>query len=260
MRSLRPPGCSPARSQDARLFVRSVRSLGRCSAHAAPPVPPASGRRGARTALQRRVVAPRASGGGTAGAGSSRSSGSGSSSGSSTVISLDTGGQVEQLAVRLARTDSQVVRADLAFPMGLVFEARGGGGGGGGEGDPGGAADAAGIRPGDVLLASSAAMMRMTYPTAQLMFGGVGRPKLMRALVPAGSFPSAMDAVRSNKQLGDEITLFLERRGGGGGEGSGGSGGAEGGAAGGGGSGGATSEERREEQPASIFDSSLFDE
>jgi hypothetical protein len=126
------------------------------------------------------------------------------------------------------------------------------------------------VRVGDLLRATSAAMMRMTYPTMQLVMGGegrrgagargrlswvkrvqsvgvhalrspagtlctllptslsrkipchqnaphhdpapgVGRPKLMRALVPTVGFPAAMDAVRSNKQLGEEITLYLER-------------------------------------------------
>jgi hypothetical protein len=163
------------------------------------------------------------------------------------------------------------------------------------------------VLEGDVLRATSAAAMRMTYPTAQLMFGGgpraaqaarlalarrpargrvqpgfaglargtergcaagdapppksrtlsaarlpgVGRPKLMRALVPvSGGFAAAMDAVRSNRQLGDEITLFLERpaEAGGGGGADAGSGGEAAGASPGGG-----------EAVGGVFDPSLFD-
>jgi hypothetical protein len=82
----------------------------------------------------------------------------------------------------------------------------------------------------------------------------------MRALVPAASFPSAMDAVRSNKQLGGSVTLFLERRGApAGGTARGGKeGDKEGGAGGGGGQGAARAEAPPAQQ--SLFDSSLFDE
>lgn len=52
---------------------------------------------------------------------------SGESSGaasSSTVVSLDTGEQVEQLSVPLLARSNELVRADLRFPLGVVFEAR----------------------------------------------------------------------------------------------------------------------------------------
>ena len=78
----------------------------------------------------------------------------------------------------------------------------------------------------------------------------------MRALVSAGSFPAAMDAIRSNKQLGDEITLFLERPGSGGGS-------QEGGGGGGGGDGRKAGAEQQGQDmtgQGSVFDSSLFDE
>lgn len=171
-------------------------------------------------------------------------------------ISLDVGDQVEQMMLPLDPA-SELQDVSLSFPLGLVFEAR--------EGqvvvaevEKGGAADVAGIRAGDVLRATSCAAMRMTYPTAQLMFGGVGRPKLMRALVPVTGFSSAMDAVRSNKQLGDGITLFLERE-------KARSGGKDGGDGGGGSESiGAAAEGSAETQqwqkPGSLFDASLFDE
>jgi hypothetical protein len=67
----------------------------------------------------------------------------------SRVISLDTGGQIEQLRIMLLSEDSQIIQIDLAFPMGLVFEAASGGGAAVvAEVTPGGAADAAGARAG----------------------------------------------------------------------------------------------------------------
>ena len=165
-------------------------------------------------------------------ASSSSSAGAGAQQQQQETISLDTGGQVEQLVVTVP-AGARLVRADLRFPLGVVFEAAAGGAQSVvAEVAPGGAADAAGVRAGDVLCALSAAAMRMTFPAAQLMLGGVGRPKLMRALVPAaGGFAKAMDFLRSNKRLGDEVTLFLWRpppSGGGGGSGDDGGGSASG--------------------------------
>jgi hypothetical protein len=124
------------------------------------------------------------------------------------------------------------------------------------------------VREGDRLRAVSAAMMRMTYPTAQLMFGGVGRPKLGLALVPVTGFAAAMDAVRSNKQLGDAVTLFLEREtalSGGGGEAAGAGAGAAAVASAAVAAGSAPQPEeqqqqQQQQQQESVFDSSLFDE
>jgi hypothetical protein len=81
---------------------------------------------------------------------------------------------------------------------------------------------------------------------------GVGRPKLMRALVPAAKFAATMDAVRSNMQLSDQITLFLERPGGGRVDGA-----SDGRSAG---EQQQQQQEEQTEQDASVFDSSLFDE
>lgn len=90
----------------------------------------------------------------------------------------------------------------------------------------------------------------------------------MKALVPVSGFPAAMDAIRSNRQLGDQITLFLERSGNSGaatggpkaaaaaGAADAGAGAAQGGA--GGREGAAV--EGQEQQPGGVFDSSLFDE
>lgn len=180
---------------------------------------------------------------------------------STRVVSLDTGGQVEQLSVPLLDGSNELARADLAFPLGVVFEARGGlvvvaeitaGGAAGAAGERARAArsvagiahrraaytalqacggarcktrqrrctaealDSAaamptrcrdpkhanptappGIREGDVLRATSAAMMRMTYPTAQLMFGGAPdaacrhSPPAVGAIQPAAG-PAAL--------------------------------------------------------------------
>lgn len=71
-------------------------------------------------------------------------------------------------------------------------------------------------RVGDVVRATSAMTMQMVYPTINVMFGGVGRPSLVKILLPADSSPfsKVMDAVRSNSepQGGDgSIVLVLER-------------------------------------------------
>lgn len=119
---------------------------------------------------------------------------------------------------------------------------------------PGGAADGAGVRVGDVVRGSTAMMMQMVYPTTNLLFGGegtcaacqaaaatvgtgaaqrtrmlsqcqpqrcllragVGRPKLVKVLVPTSklAFPKVLDAVRSNSAAAggdDAIVLVLER-------------------------------------------------
>eukprot|EP00775_Hariotina_reticulata_P001468 gene1468-1810_t len=84
--------------------------------------------------------------------------------------------------------------------------------------EQGGAAAAAGCRLGDVVRATTAMTMQMTYPTMNLMFGGVGRPKLAKVLLPTSKVPFAkvMDAVRSNSVPvgGDgQIVLVVERAG-----------------------------------------------
>ncbi len=62
-----------------------------------------------------------------------------------------------------------------------------------------------GLRPGDVLRALTGARMEMTYPTANLLLGGVGRPKLKRVALPATARPLlwVREAIRSNAQLQD---------------------------------------------------------
>jgi hypothetical protein len=58
--------------------------------------------------------------------------------------------------------------------------------------------------------------MQMTYPTANLLLGGVGRPALKRVALPTSGRPFAWvrDALRSNTELqGNTATLVLERRG-----------------------------------------------
>lgn len=62
---------------------------------------------------------------------------------------------------------------------------------------PGGAAAAAGILPGDVLRGCTAAAMQMSYPTANLLLGGIGRPVMKRILFPTArqSFATCMNAV-----------------------------------------------------------------
>ncbi|WIA21859.1 hypothetical protein OEZ85_004235 [Tetradesmus obliquus] len=123
---------------------------------------------------------------------------------------------VEQVNVPLSDPNSRLVQAEINFPLGLVIE-RVDDEAVVTEVSAGSAAEAAGCCVGDVVRATSAMTMQMVYPTMNIMFGGVGRPALVKILVPTAKapFPKVLDAVRSNStaQGGDgSITLVLERR------------------------------------------------
>eukprot|EP00878_Enallax_costatus_P007161 GHUV01007505.1.p1 GENE.GHUV01007505.1~~GHUV01007505.1.p1 ORF type:complete len:228 (+),score=53.81 GHUV01007505.1:252-935(+) len=130
-------------------------------------------------------------------------------------VRVDLGSAVEQISLPLTQPNSKLVQARMQFPLGLVLESV--------DGKVvvtevtvGSAADAAGCRVGDVVRATSAMTIQMVYPTMNIMFGGVGRPALVKILMPtnAAPFPKVMDAVRSNNesQGGDgTILLVLER-------------------------------------------------
>jgi hypothetical protein len=128
---------------------------------------------------------------------------------------VDLGNTIEQINVTLTDSNSKLLQAKMDFPLGLVLEnvddevvVT--------EVSEGSAAAAAKVRVGDVVRATSAVTMQMTYPTMNIMFGGVGRPKLVKILLPTSKAPfhKVMDAVRSNSpaQGGDgSISLVLER-------------------------------------------------
>ncbi|KAF8057257.1 hypothetical protein HT031_006065 [Scenedesmus sp. PABB004] len=129
---------------------------------------------------------------------------------------VDLGDRVEQVAVPLSHADARLVTLSLRFPLGLVLERSADGGAVVGELTPGGAADAAGVRLGDALRATTAMAMQMTYPAVNLLLGGVGRPRLVKMLLPAAAvpFPKLLDAVRSNTaDAGGDgtVALVLER-------------------------------------------------
>jgi len=81
-----------------------------------------------------------------------------------------------------------------------------------------GAAKAGGVRVGDVLRATTGVSMQMSYPTWQLMMGGVGQPKMQKILFSAQGqpFEQVMAAIASNarEQRGNgQVVLVLERPG-----------------------------------------------
>ena len=125
---------------------------------------------------------------------------------------------------------SELLCARLDMPLGLVIE----------EGDleddatvPGlgpqqlsviettsdGSAAKGGVLPGDLLRGTTFVTMGMSYPTWQLIVGGVGRPTLQKQLMPTlgQSFEQVMAALSSNSQEGGnqgngQIVLLLERK------------------------------------------------
>jgi len=83
----------------------------------------------------------------------------------------------------------------------------------------GGAAAAGGIVPGDLVRGTTFVTMGMSYPTWQLIAGGVGRPTLQKQWMPTlgQSFDQVMTAIGSNSREGGnqgngQIVLLLERR------------------------------------------------
>ena len=74
------------------------------------------------------------------------------------------------------------------------------------------------MRVGDVLRGTTAVTMGMSYPTWQLMLGGVGTPKMQKQLLPVDAklpFEQLMAALASNAKEGSgngQVVLLLERR------------------------------------------------
>ena len=78
----------------------------------------------------------------------------------------------------------------------------------------------AGVRPGDILRATSAVKTQMELPTWQLLAGGIGRPKYFRFIFgadldskPARTFEEVLGAVGSNRMdsQGRPAILVVER-------------------------------------------------
>ncbi|KAJ1452678.1 hypothetical protein M885DRAFT_568315 [Pelagophyceae sp. CCMP2097] len=100
---------------------------------------------------------------------------------------------------------SELVRFDVPMPCGLVLEDA--------DGEvvvaetlDGSNARAAGLRPGDVLRATSAVRQQMVMPTWQLLGGGIGRPRPFRFIFgtdlagpPPRAFEDVLAAVASNR-------------------------------------------------------------
>ena len=78
-------------------------------------------------------------------------------------------------------------------------------------------AAAGGVAEGDVIRATTGVIMGMSYPTWQLMMGGVGKPSLQKVLMPTSGepFEKTMAAIGSNAQAqqgNGQVVLVLERK------------------------------------------------
>ena len=81
----------------------------------------------------------------------------------------------------------------------------------------GSSAAAGGVKEGDLIRATTAVKMAMSYPTWQLMMGGIGKPTLQKVLFPieGQDFEAVMAALASNskqQQGNGQVVLFIERR------------------------------------------------
>jgi len=137
-------------------------------------------------------------------------------------------GPLELALEPLEPTDSSLLCARLDMPLGLLLEEEP-------NPDPspnmpnvvrvvelldGGSAAGGGVRVGDVLRGTTAVTMGMSYPTWQLMLGGVGTPKMQKQLLPVDAklpFEQLMAALASNAKEGGapgngQVVLLLERR------------------------------------------------
>ena len=124
-----------------------------------------------------------------------------------------------EVAPLLDESSLLCVRLDL--PLGMLLEQEEGEGPTAGAMVVGellddGSARAGGVLVGDLLRATTAVSMQMSYPTWQLMMGGVGRPQLQKILFPTASepFEKVMAALGSNsreQQGNGQVVLLIER-------------------------------------------------
>lgn len=79
-----------------------------------------------------------------------------------------------------------------------------------------GSAEDGGVRRGDLVRATTAISMAMSYPAWQLLMGGVGRPTLQKIILPTlgQPFDAVLAAITSNsreQQGNGQVILLLER-------------------------------------------------
>ena len=123
-----------------------------------------------------------------------------------------------ELALEPLESGSTLLCARLDMPLGLLLEEEAASDVRVIELLDGGSAAAGGVRVGDALRGMTAVTMGMSYPTWQLMLGGVGTPKLQKMLIPVDAklpFEQVMAALGSNAreaQGNGQVVLLLERR------------------------------------------------
>ena len=119
---------------------------------------------------------------------------------------------------------AQLIKFEVEVPCGVILQESDDAGGRpivvvGAVGE-GSNAEAAGLRPGDILRATSAVRQQMEMPTWQLLGGGIGRPKTFRFIFgadldakPARDFEEVLGAVGSNRldPQGRPAILVVER-------------------------------------------------
>ena len=141
-------------------------------------------------------------------------------------VAMTPGPLEASFAPRLPDSDLLSVRLDM--PLGMLLEEQAAdeqSNADGGSGPPSavvaellndGSARTGGVQEGDVLRACTAVRMAMSYPTWNLLLGGVGKPSLQKVLFQADgeSFETVMAALGSNSQTqqgNGQVILFLER-------------------------------------------------
>lgn len=61
------------------------------------------------------------------------------------------------------------------------------------------------VEPGDVLRATTACMMAMSYPAWQVMLGGVGRPSVQKKLLPVAPGQASADSASAAQQTFEDV-------------------------------------------------------
>jgi len=116
---------------------------------------------------------------------------------------------------------SSLLSARLELPLGMLLEEEASAA----EAPPrlvvaellkGGSAREGGLLEGDLLRATTAMSMAMSYPTWNLLLGGVGRPSFQKVLLPTENepFEKVMQALGSNSQEAGgngQVIIFIER-------------------------------------------------
>eukprot|EP00898_Chlorokybus_atmophyticus_P001615 jgi/Chlat1/2454/Chrsp171S02341 len=128
-------------------------------------------------------------------------------------IEVDIGNDLPSVAEFTLRNEfSRIYAVSVRLPLGIVLEEKDGALVIDDIWDDGNAAGTS-VRVGDVLRATTAVTRVMTYPSMNLLLGGIGRPAAQRIFFMAdgASFGNVIEAIKSNKDIDNEAILIFER-------------------------------------------------